>query len=239
MEEEEEEEEGRGGGRRREMGTDASLPERACSMLRSLTILPEESSDLIATQRLKSHYLYFAKAAPCSELGFCVGATTYLNTGELDLLRRGVAKRELTSARLPESDRYPDLAAEPTSSPRVRVQHNSSAPHRCLASLSCIRRPVPQFRILTLCSNSISLLPSTRTRILVAWYSGFTTPQSQCPLQLLRPTQLLLGASPPTARAEPGSSLSSREFVIHPTIRVLETKKTPLWINPSRSCRSI
>lgn len=66
-EEEEEEEEGRGGGRGREMGTDASLPERACSMLRSLTILPAESSDLIATQRLKSHYLYFAKAAPCSE----------------------------------------------------------------------------------------------------------------------------------------------------------------------------
>lgn len=65
--EEEEEEEGRGGGRRREMGTDASLPERACSVLRSLTILPAESSDLIATQRLKSHYLYFAKAAPCSE----------------------------------------------------------------------------------------------------------------------------------------------------------------------------
>lgn len=49
------------------MGTDASLPERACSVLRSLTILPAESSDLIATQRLKSHYLYFAKAAPCSE----------------------------------------------------------------------------------------------------------------------------------------------------------------------------
>lgn len=63
---EEEEEEG-GGGRRREMGTDASLPGRAGSMLRSLTILPAESSDLIATLRLKSHYLYFAKAAPCSE----------------------------------------------------------------------------------------------------------------------------------------------------------------------------
>ncbi|XP_032707894.1 serine/Arginine-related protein 53 [Lontra canadensis] len=95
------------------MGTDASLPERACSMLRSLTILPAESSDLIAMLRLKSHYLYFAKAAPCSERGFCVGVTIQLNTGELDLLRRGVAKRKLTSARLRESVGYPDWAFRP------------------------------------------------------------------------------------------------------------------------------
>ncbi|XP_044110745.1 splicing regulatory glutamine/lysine-rich protein 1-like [Neovison vison] len=127
------------------MGTDASLPERACSMLRSLTILPAESSDLIAMLRLKSHYLYFAKAAPCSERGFCVGVTIQLNTGDLDLLRRGVAKRKLTSARLRESIGYPDWAFDPTTSHRVRVQRNCSSPPCCQASLTCIRRPAPQF----------------------------------------------------------------------------------------------
>lgn len=119
-----------------------------------------------------------------------------------------MAKRKLTSARLLESVGYSDSASDPTTSHRVRVQRNGSSPPCSQASLTCVWRPAPQFRILTLCPNPTSSLPppynphSPATRV-------HKPARSQGPLQLPRPARLLKGASRLSARAEPGSSLSS------------------------------
>lgn len=129
-------------------------------------------------------------------MDFCVGVTTYLNTGELDLFRRGVAKRKLTSALLQESVGYPDPAYDPASSPGVRVQRNCPVPHCCPAALPCLRTPGPHFLILTLYPSRTCLLSPTPTRNLVAWHPGFTALPSQGPLQFLRPAQLLFRGFP-------------------------------------------
>ena len=129
-------------------------------------------------------------------MDFCAGVTTHLNTGELDLFRRGVAKRKLTSARLQESAGYPDLADDPASSPGVRVQRHCWAADCCPAALPCLRAPEPHFRVLTLCPRRTCLLPPTPTRNPVAWHPGFTTLPSQGPLRFLRPAQLLFRGFP-------------------------------------------